>query len=142
MDRGITNPPVLIGRTFFDAGLQIRRDAIWRDYVWNFDGINNKNTSRRSIYCIGTYFFVCRDVVVATSGCNFSRVVGCLESPLRAYSYISKNLILGYSYISKIPLSAPLAIFSKSSPKSQNRMTALAAACLMPILSPCKATAA
>ena len=92
MDRGITNPPVLIGRTFFDAGFQIRRDAIWRDYVWNFDGIDNKNTSRRSIYCIGTYFFVCRDVVVATSGCNFSRVVGCLESPLRAYSYISKNL--------------------------------------------------
>ena len=28
---GITNPPVLIGRTFFDGGLQIRRDA-WRDY--------------------------------------------------------------------------------------------------------------
>ena len=25
---GITNPPVLIGRTFFDGGLQIRRDAI------------------------------------------------------------------------------------------------------------------
>ena len=49
IDRGITNPPVLIGRTFFDAGLQIRRDAIWRDYVWNFDGIDNKNTSRRSI---------------------------------------------------------------------------------------------
>ena len=24
---GITNPPVLIGRTFFDAGFQIRRDA-------------------------------------------------------------------------------------------------------------------
>ena len=26
---GITNPPVLIGRTFFDGGLQIRRNA-WR----------------------------------------------------------------------------------------------------------------
>ena len=24
---GITNPPVLRGRTFFDGGLQIRRDA-------------------------------------------------------------------------------------------------------------------
>jgi hypothetical protein len=27
IDRGITNPSVLIGRTFFDAGFQIWRDA-------------------------------------------------------------------------------------------------------------------
>ena len=30
----ITNPPVLIGRTFFYCGLQIRRDA-WRWTFWN-----------------------------------------------------------------------------------------------------------
>ena len=30
---GITNPPVLIGRTFFYGGLQIRRDA-WRVYAF------------------------------------------------------------------------------------------------------------
>ena len=30
---GITNPPVLIGRTFFYGGLQIRRDA-WRAYAF------------------------------------------------------------------------------------------------------------
>ena len=29
---GITNPPLLIGRTFFYGGLQIRRDA-WRVYA-------------------------------------------------------------------------------------------------------------
>ena len=29
---GITNPPVLIGRTFFDGGFQIRRNA-WRTCV-------------------------------------------------------------------------------------------------------------
>ena len=29
----ITNPPVLIGRTFFYCGLQIRRDA-WRWTFW------------------------------------------------------------------------------------------------------------
>ena len=51
-------------------------------------------------------------------------------------------LALRIYYISKIPLSAPLAIFSKSSPKSQRRITALAAACCTPILSPCNATAA
>lgn len=41
------------------------------------DEISHKNTSRRSICCIGTYFFVCRDAANATSGRIFSRVVAC-----------------------------------------------------------------
>ena len=37
---GITNPPVLIGRTFFYCGLQIRRDA-WRLTFWNRQALSS-----------------------------------------------------------------------------------------------------
>ena len=36
----ITNPPVLIGRTFFYCGLQIRRDA-WRWTFWNRQALSS-----------------------------------------------------------------------------------------------------
>lgn len=36
----ITNPPVLIGRTFFYCGLQIRRDA-WRWIFWNHQALSS-----------------------------------------------------------------------------------------------------
>lgn len=39
--------------------------------------ISYKNTSRRSICCIGTYFFVCRDAANPTSGRIFRRAVAC-----------------------------------------------------------------
>ena len=39
---GITNPPVLIGRTFFYGGFQIRRDA-WRETFF-FDAWREKCT--------------------------------------------------------------------------------------------------
>ena len=37
---GITNPPVLISRTFFYCGLQIRRDA-WRWTFWNRQALSS-----------------------------------------------------------------------------------------------------
>ena len=61
--RGITNPPLSIGRTFFNDGLQIRRDAWRKTFLWH-----------TLTFPLPVPIFLRRDVAIPASRRNNSRV--------------------------------------------------------------------